>query len=280
MKFGVAMFPADFAINVVDLGRAVEDRGFESLFVPEHTHIPAARETPFPQGGELPAEYSRTLDPFLALAAVSAVTNRILLGTGICLVIQRDPILLAKEVASLDLLSGGRFLFGVGAGWNREEIANHGVDPRVRWRVFGERMRAMQAIWTQEEASFGGRYVNFERIWSWPKPVQKPYPPVLMGGDFGAAIERVIEFGDEWMPHPDRGGAISDRIAEFWSRCESAGRPRLPVTVYGAPSDAHIIDEYQSAGVTRCVFRIPAAKPDVVLPALDRAADLMRAVAA
>lgn len=280
MKFGVAMFPAEFAINVVDLGRAAEERGFESLFVPEHTHIPAARETPWPQGGELPPEYSHTLDPFVALAAVSSVTSRILLGTGICLVIQRDPILLAKEVASLDLLSGGRVLFGVGAGWNREEIANHGVDPRVRWRVFGERMRAMQAIWTQEEANFSGRYVNFERIWSWPKPLQKPYPPVLMGGDFGAAIERVIEFGDEWMPHPDRGGPLRDRISAFWSQCDSAGRPQLPVTVYGVPSDPHTIDEYRSAGVARCVFRIPAATADVVLPALDRAAEVMRLVAA
>ncbi|MBV8713836.1 MAG: LLM class F420-dependent oxidoreductase [Chloroflexi bacterium] len=280
MQFGVAMFPADFAINVVDLGRAVEERGFESLFVPEHTHIPAARETDWPQGGELPREYAHTLDPFVALAAVSSVTSRILLGTGICLVIQRDPIVLAKEVASLDLLSGGRFLFGVGAGWNREEIANHGVDPRVRWRVFGERMRAMQAIWTQDEANFSGRYVNFERIWSWPKPVQKPYPPVLMGGDFGAAIERVIEFGDEWMPHPDRGGPLAERISEFWARCESAGRDHLPVTVYGAPSDPKVIDEYASAGVTRCVFRIPSASSDIVLPALDRAAEVMRLVAA
>src|SRR5579864_3618225 len=167
------MFPADYAISVVDLARGAEARGFESVWVPEHTHIPAVRETPFPQGGDLPREYSHTLDPFAALAAASTATTRIKLGTGICLVIQRDPIVLAKEVASVDLLSKGRLLFGVGAGWNREEIANHGVDPRVRWRVFGERMRAMQTIWSQDEASFDGRYVKFERIWSWPKPVQK-----------------------------------------------------------------------------------------------------------
>jgi probable F420-dependent oxidoreductase len=280
MDFGIAMFPADYAMNVADLGRAAEERGFESLFVPEHTHIPAARTTPWPQGGDLPREYSHTLDPFVALATVSAVTSRIKLGTGICLVIQRDPIVMAKEVASVDLLSGGRLLFGVGAGWNREEIANHGVDPRVRWRVFGERMRAMQAIWTQDEASFSGRYVNFERIWSWPKPVQKPHPPVLMGGDYEAAIQRVIEFGDEWMPHPDRGGPLAERIADFWTRSEAAGRGRLPVTVYGAPSDPHVIDEYQAAGVTRCVLRIPSASADAVLPALDRAADVMHQVLA
>jgi probable F420-dependent oxidoreductase len=280
MKFGVAMFPADYAINVVDLGHAAEERDFESLFVPEHTHIPANRETPWPQGGELPREYSHTLDPFAALAAVSSVTSRIKLGTGICLVIQRDPILLAKEVASVDHLSGGRLLFGVGAGWLREEIANHGVNPKMRWRVFGERMHAMQAIWTSEEASFHGRYVDFERIWSWPKPVQLPRPPVLMGGDFDAAMERVLEFGDEWMPHPDRGGPLAERIAEFWRRSDAAGRGRLPVTVYGVAIDAGVVDEYRAAGVSRCVFRIPAAPPDVVLPALDHAAEVMRQVVA
>jgi probable F420-dependent oxidoreductase len=280
MKFGVAMFPADFAMNIVDLGRAAEERGFESLFVPEHTHIPADRETPFPSGGEIPPEYSHTLDPFVALAAVSSVTSRIKLGTGICLVIERDPILLAKEVASVDQLSGGRLLFGVGAGWLREEIANHGVDPRARWRVFGERMQAMQTIWSSDAATFHGRHVNFDRIWSWPKPLQKPRPPVLLGGDYGAAIERVIEFGDEWMPHPDRGGVLSERIAEFWQRTEAAGRGRLPVTVYGAPIDASIVDDYGAAGVTRCVFRIPAAPPEVVMPALDRAAEVMRQVVA
>ena len=205
------MFPADFAMNVVDFGRAAEERGFESLFLPEHTHIPSKRETPWPGGGELPPEYSHTLDPFVALAAVAAVTTRLKLGTGICLVIQRDPILLAKEVASLDVLSDGRFLFGVGAGWLREEIANHGIDPRVRWRVFSERMRAMETIWSSEEATFHGEYVNFDRIWSWPKPVQQPRPPVLLGGDYSAAIERVIEFCDEWMPHPDRGDRAAGR---------------------------------------------------------------------
>jgi len=274
------MFPADYAIGIVDLAKASEERAFESLWVPEHTHIPATRQTPFPQGGELPREYSHTLDPFTALAAASTATTSIKLGTGICLVIQRDPIVLAKEVASLDLLSQGRLLFGVGAGWNHEEIANHGVDPKRRWRVFGERMRAMQAIWTQEEASFHGTYVNFDRIWSWPKPLQKPHPPILMGGDYGAAMQRVIEFGDEWMPHPDRGGELRDRVDEFWSRCEAAGRPHLPVTIYGAPIEPKAIDEYQSAGVTRLVFRIPAAGADVVLPELDRAAEVMRRVVA
>src|SRR5438067_10182579 len=160
MKFGVSMFPADFAMNVVELGRAAEERGFESLLLPEHTHIPTKRETPWAGGGELPPEYVHTLDPFVALAAVSAVTSRIKLGTGICLVIQRDPIVLAKEVASLDRLSHGRFLFGVGAGWLREEIANHGTNPKTRWKLFGERMRAMEAIWSHDEAAYEGELVN------------------------------------------------------------------------------------------------------------------------
>jgi probable F420-dependent oxidoreductase len=275
MKCGVTMFPADFAMNIVELGRAAEERGFESFFLPEHTHIPANRVTPYPSGGELPREYAHTLDPFVALGAVSAATRSIKLGTGICLVIQRDPIVLAKEVASIDQLSGGRFLFGVGAGWLLEEIANF-VEPKTRWGVFNERMRAMQEIWTSEEASFHGRYVNFDRIWSWPKPIQQPRPPVLMGGDYGAAMRRVIEIGDEWMPHPDRGELpFKERVAEFWRQCEAAGRGRLPITVFGASLDPRLVSEYESAGVSRCVFRLPPAPRDEVLPVLDRVAVLL-----
>ena len=278
MKFGVTMFPADFAMNVVELGRAVEERGLESLFLPEHTHIPSDRVTPYPGGGELPREYAHTLDPFVALGAVAAATNRIKLGTGICLVIQRDPIVLAKEVASVDQLSNGRFLFGVGAGWLREEIAKF-IDPRTRWSVFNERMRAIQTIWTSEAASFHGKYVNFDRIWSWPKPVQQPRPPVLMGGDYGAAIQRVIDIGDEWMPHPDRGEQpFAERVHAFWQQCEAAGRGRLPITVFGAASDARLVSAFQSAGVSRCVFRLPPAGRDSVLTALDRVVALMREV--
>jgi probable F420-dependent oxidoreductase len=278
VNYGVTMFPADFAMSIVELGREAEQRGFESLFVPEHTHIPAERVTPYPGGGELPREYIRTLDPFVALAAISSVTTHLKLGTGICLVIQRDPIVLAKEVASVDQLSNGRLLFGVGAGWLREEIANF-IDPRTRWSVFNERMRAMEAIWSEDEATFHGKHVNFDRIWSWPKPVQKPRPPVLMGGDYGAAMQRVIELGDEWMPHPDRGEKpFGERIAEFWRLSEVAGRGRLPITVYGAAQDARLIEEFQSNGVSRVVFRLPAAPRDKVLPVLDRAADVMRQV--
>jgi probable F420-dependent oxidoreductase len=275
MLFGTSMFPADYAIPVVELARAVEDRGFESLFLPEHTHIPVRRETPWSGGGEPPKEYSHTLDPFVALGAAAAVTSRIKLGTGICLVIQRDPILLAKEVASIDLLSGGRFLFGVGGGWLREEIANHGTDPRTRWKLFGERMRAMEAIWSSDEPEFHGQFVNFDPMWSWPKPVQKPRPPVLLGGDVPNSIQRVIEYADEWMPHPDRG-PLKERLTEFWQMTEAAGRGRLPVTVYGSRIDPALVDSYQDAGVSRCVFRLPAADRTEVLDELDRAANLAR----
>lgn len=280
MQFGVTMFPADYAIGLPELGRAAEEHGFESLFVPEHTHIPVQRQTPWPGGGEPPREYAHTLDPFVALAAAAAVTSRIKLGTGICLVIQRDPIVTAKEVASLDHLSGGRFLFGVGAGWLREEIANHGTDPRTRWRLFGERMRAMQAIWSAEAAEFHGRFVEFDPLWSWPKPVQQPRPPVLLGGDVPAAMQRVIEFADEWMPHPDRGDApLRERIGEFHRLCQAAGRAPLPVTAYGAPSDPRAVETYREAGVARCVFRLPAAPAETVLPALERAAEVARRAA-
>jgi probable F420-dependent oxidoreductase len=271
MHFGVCMFPADYAIPVVDLARAAEDRGFESLFLPEHTHIPVQRETPWSGGGEPPKEYSHTLDPFVALGAAAAVTTRIKLGTGICLVIQRDPILLAKEVASIDLLSGGRFLFGVGAGWLREEIANHGTDPRTRWKLFGERMRAMETIWSSDEPAFHGQFVNFDPIWSWPKPVQKPRPPVLLGGDVPNSMQRVIEYADEWMPHPDRG-PLAQRLAEFWEMSEAAGRGRMPVTVYGSRIDPSLVESYQRAGVSLCVFRLPAADSNAVLAELEKAA--------
>jgi probable F420-dependent oxidoreductase len=182
MKFGVMLFPTDYSIGAAEIARAAEDLGFESLWFPEHTHIPRDH-TPWPGGPELPRHYSHSLDPFVGLAAATAVTTGLRLGTGICLVIQRDPITLAKEIASLDHLSNGRFLFGIGAGWNREEIENHGTNPKLRWRVLRERVLAMKEIWSRDEAEFHGEFVDFDPIWSWPKPIQKPHPPILMGGD-------------------------------------------------------------------------------------------------
>src|ERR671918_2345309 len=233
MNFGVTMFPTRYSVGPAELARAVEERGFESLFFPEHTHIPTSRRSPWPGGADLPNEYRETFDPFLALTAAAAVTERLLVGTGICLVVERDPVTTAKEVASLDLLSGGRFLFGVGGGWNREEMENHGTDPRTRFRLLRERVLAMKAIWTEGEAEFHGEFVDFDPLWSWPKPVQRPHPPVLVGGNGPGVLDRVLEFGDGWMPNPSRG-RIRDGMEELARRAEEAGRGPVPVTVFGA----------------------------------------------
>jgi probable F420-dependent oxidoreductase len=201
MKFGLGIFPTEDGPAPGDIARIAEERGFESLFFPEHTHIPASRETEFPGGRELPAMYSHSYDPFVALTAAAAATEQLRIGTGVCLVIERDPIITAKEVATLDVLSQGRFLFGVGAGWNEEEMRDHGTDPARRFKVMRERVEAIKAIWTEEEASYEGEFVNFERIWCWPKPVQQPHPPVLVGGTGAQVLDRVLRFGDEWMPN-------------------------------------------------------------------------------
>ena len=268
------MFPADYAVDPATLARLVEERGFESLFFPEHTHIPASRETPWPRGGELPREYSHTYDPFVALAAAAAATERLLLATGICLVIERDPIVTAKEVASVDRLSGGRFLFGVGAGWNREEMENHGTDPRRRFSLMRERIEAMKAIWTQEEATYHGRYVDFERIWSWPKPLQQPYPPVLVGGNGEKVLERVVAFGDEWMPN--RAQRLRERVAELQQLAEGAGRDPIPVTLSGARPDPVLIERGKEAGIHRCAFYVGPADAGEVERQLDQLARTLR----
>src|ERR1700746_3018859 len=198
--FGAMMFPTDYAIQPVELAKAVEERGLDSLFFPEHTHIPTSRRSPWPGGGELPMEYSHTHDLFVALTAAAAVTKRIKLGTGICLVIERDPILLAKEVASLDVISNGRVVLGIGGGWNAEEMENHGTDFKRRWRLLRERVLAMKEIWSKDKAEFHGEFVNFDPIWSWPKPVQPSGPPVLLGSASSKSIERVMDFCDGWYP--------------------------------------------------------------------------------
>jgi probable F420-dependent oxidoreductase len=280
MKFGVIMFPTDYSIGPAELARAVEERGFESLFFPEHTHIPTSRRTPWPGGSELPRDYSHTLDPFVALGAATAVTKSLRMGTGVCLVIERDPITLAKEVASLDFLSGGRFLFGIGAGWNLEEMENHGTDPAQRWKVLRERILAMKAIWSEDEAEFHGRFVNFDPIWSWPKPVQKPHPPIVVGGDGPHALQRVVEYGDQWMPIPGRSAIpLSERIAELNRLAAEAGRGSLPVSVYGTLPQPDVIQQYAEAGVERCIFWLPSAPAEEALPFLDRWAELAKSFA-
>jgi probable F420-dependent oxidoreductase len=274
MDYGVTMFPTDYAMPVTELARACEDLGFESLFFPEHTHIPASRRTPYPAGGELPKEYSHTLDPFVAMAAAAAVTSRLRVGTGICLVVERDPITTAKEVASVDHLSGGRVLFGVGGGWNLEEMENHGTRPATRWKLLRERVLAMKRIWTDDDASFEGEYVRFEPIWSWPKPVQKPHPPILVGGDGPRTLQRVIEYGDGWIPI---GGfrtpeSLRRRIDELQRMAKDAGRDDIPVSVFGTAMRKENIEALAEAGVSRVVFFMPPASADEVLPRLKHAA--------
>jgi probable F420-dependent oxidoreductase len=277
MKFGVLIFATDYTINVVDLGQRAEDCGFDSLWLPEHTHIPTSRRSPYAGGGELPREYTHTLDPFVSLAAVAAATSQLRLATGICLVIERDPIILAKEVASLDFQSGGRVLFGIGAGWNREEMENHGTNPKLRWRVLRERVLAMKQIWTMDQAEFHGQFVNFDPIWSWPKPAQRPHPPVIMGGDGPLAMEGLLDYCEEWLPRPNRGeGTLEERIGAVNRRAEAAGRGRIPISIFGAPPDPRQIETYQRLGAQRSIFRLPPAAADEVIPLLRQWADLAR----
>ena len=274
MKFGVYHFSTDYSIHPAELGQALEARGFESLFVPEHTHIPADRTSPYPGGGELPLHYSHTLDPFVALAAVASVTNKLLLGTGICLVVERDPIVLAKEVASLDYISNGRVLFGIGGGWNREELEHHGEKFDQRWKLLRERVEAMQQIWTQEEASYHGEFVNFERIWSWPKPVQKPYPPVILGSDGGQAMKRVVRYCDGWIPFARGNENLPDKIAQLNEMAAAAGRGPIAVTLFNTPSDPARLEPFANMrGVERCLFAVPSESAEQVLPRLDALAD-------
>jgi probable F420-dependent oxidoreductase len=265
MKFGLAIFPTDYAIAMTELGPAVEERGFESLWVAEHTHIPVSRLTPYPSGGELPKQYWHTLDPFVALTAAAAVTRTLRLGTGICLVIEHDTIDMAKEVASLDHVSGGRFIFGIGGGWNREEMANHGTAFATRWQVMRERVEAMKTIWTREEPEYHGDFVDFERIWLWPKPVQKPHPPILLGGNGPNTLKRVVRFADGWMPNR---GDFMERIPELQRLARDAGRGPIPVTAYARP-DPQQIERCIAAGVGRIIYYLPSDGRDAALKKLD-----------
>jgi probable F420-dependent oxidoreductase len=257
MELGITYFLTDYGMRPDELARKVEERGFESLFLPEHTHIPASRDSAYPGGGELPREYSHTLDLFAALAAMAAVTERLKLGTGVCLIIQRDPIVTAKEVATVDLISGGRFLFGIGAGWNIEEMSNHGTDPTTRFRRMRESVEAMKAIWTEDEASYHGEHVDFDPIWCWPKPISEPHPPVLVGGNGERVLDRVVAFGDEWMPN--RAPGMRERIEELNRLAEEAGRDPIPVTLSGAKPDRELIERGEETGVHRCTFYIQPA---------------------
>ncbi len=277
MKYGIIIFPIENAIPLVQLAVAAEQRGFDALLLPEHTHIPTSRRSPYIGGGDLPPEYRRIPDPFIALAGVAAATSKIKLGTAVCLVVEHDPIVLAKQVATLDRLCGGRFIFGVGAGWNAEEMANHGTDFKTRWKLLRERVGAMKAIWTQEEPEYHGELVNFDPIWSYPKPAQKPHPPVFLGGHGSAAIKRVIDYCDGWMPILHLMPDLLGDLAQMRRRAEEAGRDptSIKTILMGAPRDRARLDQLEAAGIDCSVFQLRPAGADVVLPSLDRAAKLI-----
>ena len=277
MNIGVYIFPTEYSIPIVELACHLEDRGIESLFVPEHTHIPASRRTPFPSGGPLPKEYSHTLDPFVALAAVASRTTKLRIGTGICLLIERDPIVTAKVVASLDHLSNGRFELGLGAGWNAEEMQNHGTKFEERFRVLVDRAKAMQKIWTEQEASYDGEFVQYDSIWSWPKPVQKPHPPLLLGGETKHTLRRVVDFADGWFPRgnklPDPGAGM-ERL-QYYADQSGRDMKSLSVTVFRALSDEAYLEKCRSAGIARVLLPLPSEDGDTVLPLLDQYAKLL-----
>lgn len=277
MHYGVFMFATDRAMHPAELARAAEERSFESVWVPEHAHIPVERRTPYPlaRDGRLPEMYVRIYDPFVALAAAAGATQSIKLGTGICLVSQRNPILLAKEVASLDRLSGGRFLFGIGAGWLREEMEALGTDFKTRWKLTAERVAAMKRAWTEDEVEYAGELVKVPRTWIYPKPVQRPHPPVLIGAASRYARQRVVDWGDGWLPNRTDPPFVERGMADLRARAEKAGRnpASVPTTVFGAGPEA--LDAYERLGVERCIFMLPSAPADQVVPELDRLAKLV-----
>ena len=277
MKIGAVIFATDYSIAMTELAPALEERGFDALFVPEHTHIPASRRSPWRGGGELPKEYSHTLDPFVALTAAAGATGTLRLGTGICLVTERDPIVTAKAVASLDLVSGGRFEFGIGAGWNAEEMAHHGTRFETRFRLMEDRVRAMQAIWGADEAAYEGEFTSFEPLWSWPKPVQRPHPPILLGGETVHTLRRVMAFCSGWLP---RGALLPDPaagMARLRAAADEAGRDPATVsaTVFGAAPAAGYLDACRAAGIDRALLLLPSAGREEVLPLIDRYAALI-----
>jgi probable F420-dependent oxidoreductase len=280
MDFGVSYFPTDEAIEPADLARMAEERDFESVLVTEHTHIPVSRETPYPAGGDLPREYWRIYDPFVSLGTMAAATERIKIGTAICLLVERDPITTAKEVASVDRLSGGRMLFGIGAGWNLEEMRNHGTDPKQRFALLRERVEACKALWTEEEASHHGEFVDFESIVSRPAPLQDPHPPILIGGNGPTVHKRVLAYGDGWFPNriPPDDGMIA-RVEELQRLGEQAGRGPIPVTLQIPPRDPAVLERYERAGVTRVVHMLrpgDAADAGSAERKLDEWAERMR----
>jgi probable F420-dependent oxidoreductase len=277
MHCGVTMFPTDYSIQPHDLAAEAEARGFESMWLPEHSHIPTSRKSPWPGGGELPKYYYDSYDPFVSLAAAAAVTKKIKLGTGICLVIERDPIHTAKEVSTLDRLSNGRVLFGIGGGWNAEEMANHGTAFETRFKLMRERMLAMKEIWTHDKAQFSGQFVKFDESFQWPKPVQKPHPPIILGGGFPHAAKRAIAYGNGWIPIGGRLDPLKV-LPEFRKMAKEAGRDpaSLSFSIFGSAHDPELIKRYRDAGVDRVVLQLASKPREETLPVLDESAKFLR----
>ena len=272
MKFGVAIFPTDYAISMTELAPAVEQMGFESLWVAEHSHIPTSRLSPWAGGAELPKHYWHTLDPFVALTVAALASKTIRIGTAICLLVERDPIHTAKEVASVDLVSNGRFIFGIGGGWNREEMADHGTDFSTRWKLLRERVEAIKTIWSEDVAEYHGDMIDFGPMWEYPKPVQKPHPPIILGGSGPKILERVVRYADGWMPNR---GRVIERIPELQDLAKAAGRERIPVTYYPKPG-AEEIERLAKAGVDRCIYYVPPDGRDAALKELEELAGTVR----
>jgi probable F420-dependent oxidoreductase len=285
MDYGVAIFFTDYSIGPVAMGTALEERGFESLWAPEHSHIPLTRKSPYPQGGDLPKKYYDVMDPFVTLSAAATMTTKLKVGTGICLVVQRDPIQTAKSVASLDQISRGRFLFGIGAGWNADEMANHGTtDFKGRFKLMEERVRAMREIWTNAKPEFHGSYVEFDPMMTWPKPIQKPLP-VIVGGMYPHGARRAILFGDGWMPHASRPAYgksdVLEHLPAFREMARAGGRDpaSIPITTFGTPGEPETLKRFRDAGVSRVVFSIASEDRDKTLATLDKLTTAMRQAA-
>ncbi len=283
MHFGASMFLTDYSMPPGELGQAMEARGFESVWAPEHSHIPTSRRTPFPSGGDLPKQYYDAMDPFVTLTMAAGATKTLKIGTGVCLVNQRDTIQTAKLVASLDQVSGGRFLFGIGVGWNAEEMEDHGTAFPTRAKLVRERIEAMKLIWTKSKAEYHGEFVNFAEMMAWPKPVQKPHPPVIVGGAFPQAARRAVRYGEGWIPLAGRIGGGNDvftTVPKFRAMLNEAGRSEdsCPITLFGCAEDGDMLKRFRDLGAERACVSLPAAKADQVLPILDRWATLIRQV--
>ncbi|SEO80297.1 probable F420-dependent oxidoreductase, Rv2161c family [Rhodospirillales bacterium URHD0017] len=282
MKFGASMFFTDYSMGPAELAVALEERGFDIVWAPEHSHIPTSRKSSFILGSELPKRYYDVMDPFVTLTAAAMATRTLKVGTGVCLVAQRDPIQTAKLVASIDQLSGGRFVFGVGNGWNEDEMANHGTAFATRHKRARENIEAMKEIWTRSEAEYHGEFVNFEPMMAWPKPVQKPYPPILVGGAFPYSARRALRYGDGWMPQVTERSPtpLIELIPKFRQMCAEADRDpdKMDISIGGQSPGVDLAKRYRDAGVNRVSTSLPSEKAGTILPILDEWVAVMRAV--